>query len=143
MRSRLFQEIVRGMGLLVILGLQVYSGYWQLLFTERIELLAFNASTLSMALIEAALSVASGVLLAMILFSRMVQITSLKISGTILVISILLPISGLIIKGIAAVEGLSLFPMSFMFLWNWAIFSPAPSLWLGIALASLIQRLRT
>lgn len=141
MHSHKLQGVIQGMGLLIIVGIQIYTGYWQLLFKERIELLAFNTSTLTIALIEVALHGVSGVLLAMILFSRLARTARLTISRTILALGILLPLITLVIKGIVAIEGFSWLPMSFMFLWNWAVFSPVPSLWLGVAIVALIHRL--
>lgn len=140
MRIRLRQGVIQSAGSLITAGIQIYSGYWQRLFKERVEVLDFNASTLTIALIEIALGIVSGILLSMILFSWMSQIERSAPLRSIFLFSALLPLIALIIRGITALEGFGWLPMSFMPVWNWAIFSPVPPLWLGIAIAALIQR---
>ena len=140
MHSHRLQGFVQGMGLLIIIGIQIYANYWQLLFREKVALLSFNPSTLGIAFVEVMLHVVSGVLLAMILFPRMSRNGHLAISRTVLVLSILLPLLMLVIKGFVALGGFRGLSMNLMFLWNWAVLSPVPSLWLGLAIIALMQR---
>lgn len=143
MRLSFIQKVIQGIGLLIILGIQIYSSYWQFLFKQKIELLDFNISTLTIGLIEVALDVVSGILLAMIFFSRTTQTKSFKTTRNVLLLGVFLPLIAVIIKGVASLNGFSMFSMNFMYLWDWAIFSPVPSLWLGVALLSLIQSYKT
>lgn len=62
-------------------------------------------------------------------------------SGTILVLSILLPLLMLAIKGFVALGGFRGLSMNLRFFWDWAVLSPVPPVWLGIAIIALVQRL--
>lgn len=142
MRARLLQVILQSIGLLMAAGIQIYMDYWSLLFGQRIDQLLFDTATFGIATIETILGLVSGFLIAVSLFSRSAQMALPKTSGIVIALSILLPTIAVAIKGIAAATGFGLFPMSFMSVWNWAIFSQAPSLWLGITIVALIYRLR-
>lgn len=142
MKPRLLHVIFQSIGLLVVAGIQIYMDYWGRLFEQRIDQLLFGTATFGIATIETILGLASGLLIAVSLLPRSAQMISPKTPDIVIALSILLPTIAVAIKGIAGATGFGLFPMSFMSVWNWAIFSQAPSLWLGIAIAALIYRPR-
>jgi hypothetical protein len=142
MRSRLLMTILQSVGLLMAAVIQIHLVYWSLLFSQRIDLLLFDIATLRIATIEIILGIVSGFLIIVSIFPWSAQMVFSKTADTVIVLSILIPAIAVAIKGIAAVTGFGLFPMNFMPVWNWAIFSQTPSLWLGIALARLIYRFK-
>lgn len=136
-------RLIQIMGLLSVLLLQVYSSYWQRLFRERIVLLAFDVSTLTIGIAEIALDVVSGVLLTWVLFSGSVQTPSRRLSSSVLSLSVLVPSLALTTRAFLALQGFGLFPMTLEVILNWILYSPVPSIWLGVTIFALVQRLRS
>lgn len=135
------ETMLRGVGPLIAAGLQIWAGYWRLLFIRRIAIGQFDSLTTWYAIIDISLGLVGGAMIAMSLFPGQIKAKSFATQRVVIALSLLLSTIALAIK-LSAALGMGRLPLEFMFVDDWAVFSGLPSLWLGITIVAIINHLK-
>ena len=140
MNVRYGRSSIQVVAVLAAFILQIGAVHFNLNFGNRVQLLDFGTGTLSIALLVAILSIASGVILAGVLLPKRQNRPLLKA-----IILGVLPASALVLKLIFAVGVVPFSPLRPFLreLWEWAINSQVPPFWLGLVVGWTVKQLLT
>lgn len=143
MKVRCGQSLIQVGAMLVAFVLQMGAVHLDLKFSDRIKLLDFGARTFSIALLVAILGITSGVILALSFLSKKQNYSRKDETLLKAVVLGLLPAFAVVLKLILAVGVVPFVPLRpFLYeVWEWAVNSQVPPLWLGLVMGWMVKQL--
>jgi hypothetical protein len=133
-------------GVIVIFLSQIAAWIWNRQFMADFLLLNYGSATLLPAFFETLAGILSGFVLVLILpINRRPSGSAKSISPLRFVLLAIVPLLALLVKFFLAAGGAYSIhpPLRFLHVWEWAIYSQVPALWLGLVLGIFLLRLTT